>query len=250
MSRLSRGPEAVEGRFSALQRALRQAQGYGLIVLGGLSLTGCISAGIGAARYAAHESDPAVQVERAERDFAMLAQHEGQWTAFRATAAADALMFVPQPVSAQTWLAGREDPPRSVAWQPHAVYVSCDGDTAATTGAAQWPGGSHGMFTTIWQRQADGGWKWIADHGAPVTTPRVAPAKVTYRRARCAANAALDRPAALVRDAADAVGGGVSEDGSLHWHYVVRPNGALRFVVDLEEPGGFDRVIDDGAGGA
>lgn len=215
-----------------------------------LPLTGCISAGIGAARYAAHESDPAVQVERAERDFARMAQAQGQWTAFRATAAADALMFVPQPVDAQAWLAGRADPPRSVAWQPHAVYVSCDGDTAATTGAAQWPGGSHGMFTTIWKRQADGSWKWIADHGAPVSVARAAPASTLHRRARCAANATLDRPAALVRDAADAVGGGASEDGSLHWHYVVRPNGALRFVVDLESAGRHQRVIDDGAGGA
>ncbi len=213
-----------------------------------LSLTGCLA--VTAASYAAHESDPAVQVERAERAFAALAQTQGQWTAFRATAAADATMFVPQPANAQTWLAGRADPPRSVAWQPHAVYVSCDGRTAATTGAAQWPGGSHGRFTTIWQKQDDGGWNWVADQGGDVAAAIPAPAQVLHRAARCARSANQSNPAPLVRDASDSVGGGRSADGSLIWQYVVRPNGALRFTVDLESRGSYERVIDDGAGGA
>lgn len=212
------------------------------------ALSGCLA--VAAASYADHQADPFVQVVRAEQQFALTAQSQGQWTAFRATAAPDATMFVPQPVNAQTWLAGRADPPRSVAWQPHAVYVSCDGRTAATAGAAQWPGGSQGRFTTIWQKQDDGGWKWVADQGGDVAAAIPAPATIVQRSARCARSANQSTPAPLVRDVTDAVGGGRSADGSLVWQYVVRPNGALRFTVDLESSGAYDRVVDDGAGGA
>jgi hypothetical protein len=214
-----------------------------------LSLTGCISAGVGAIRYAEREADPLRQAVQAEREFALLAQTAGQWTAFRATAAPEALMFVPQPVNAQSWLAGRADPPRSVAWQPHRVYVSCDGRTAATTGAAQWPGGSHGMFTTIWQKQADGEWKWVADHGGPVATPLAPPDEVIQIRADCDATTSSEPPP-LLSDQGDTTGGGASRDGSLRWAWVVRPNGALRFVVDVRQDGCITRVMDDGAGGA
>ncbi len=178
-----------------------------LLALLPIALSGCISTGVAAIRYAEREADPVRQAVQAEREFALLAQTTGQWTAFRATAAADATMFVPQPVNAQTWLAGRADPPRSVAWQPHAVFVSCDGRMAATTGAAQWPGGGHGMFTTIWQKQPDGNWKWIADHGAPVSAARAARPAVAEVRARCARSRTIATPAALVRDASDSVGG-------------------------------------------
>ncbi len=41
----------------------------------------------------------------AERAFAASAQTQGQWTAFRAFADAEAIMFTPQPVKAQAWLA-------------------------------------------------------------------------------------------------------------------------------------------------
>lgn len=213
-----------------------------------LTLSGCLA--VAAVSYADHQADPFVQVIRAEQQFALMAQTQGQWTAFRATAAADATMFVPQPVDAQAWLAGRADPPRSVAWQPHRVYVSCDGRTAATTGAAQWPGGGHGMFTTIWQKQPDGEWKWVADHGTPVAVARTARSAIVETRARCARSRTIATPAPLVRDASDVIGGGRSTDGSLIWQYVVRPNGALRFTVDLESRGSYERVIDDGAGGA
>ncbi len=221
-----------------------------LLALAPLALSGCISTGVAAIRYAEREADPVRQAVQAEREFALRAQTEGQWSAFRATAADDAVMFVPQPVNAQSWLTGRADPPRSVAWQPHAVFVSCDGRMAATTGAAQWPGGGHGMFTTIWQKQPDGEWKWIADHGAPLTVARTARPSVAESRARCDRARAARPPAALVRDASDSVGGGTSPDRSLQWSYVVRPNGALRFAVDLEQNGVYTRVIDDGAGGA
>ena len=73
----------------------------------------------------------------AEIGFARLAQEKGQWTAFRETAHPDAVMFVPQRVKARDWLKAQKDPAEAVKWQPHAVYVSCDGNSGATTGAWQ-----------------------------------------------------------------------------------------------------------------
>jgi hypothetical protein len=87
----------------------------------------------------------------AEIRFAQLAQEKGQWTAFRETAHPDAVMFVPERVRAQDWLKSQTDPAEAVKWQPHAVYVSCDGNSGATTGAWQ-KGSANGYFTTVWAR--------------------------------------------------------------------------------------------------
>ena len=65
----------------------------------------------------------------AERAFARDAQKLGQWTAFRKYADETAVMFTPQAVWAQTFLADKKDPPKSVEWWPDRSFVSCDGRT-------------------------------------------------------------------------------------------------------------------------
>ena len=209
-----------------------------------LALGGCIAAT--AIAYGAHTADPVNQVILAERQFALAAQNDGQWTAFRAAAAPDAIMFVPQPTAAQTFLAGRADPPRAVSWQVHRVYVSCDGRLAATTGAAQWPGGSHGRFTTIWRKQPDGHWRWIADEGGTVAVPLTAPARVAHRRARCGGRSG--EALALIVNPGTVTGGGAANDGSLVWSYAVRPDGSRDMLVQLRDNAAFTRVIDDHEG--
>jgi hypothetical protein len=59
---------------------------------------------------------PATAVD-AERAFAAMAQTEGQWAAFRAFAASEGLLFVPEQVNAQEWLkeAGAS-PDGSLVW--------------------------------------------------------------------------------------------------------------------------------------
>ena len=157
----------------------------------------------------------AMPVEAAERAFAAQAQREGQWTAFRATAAPDAVMFVPQPVKAQEWLAGRKDPKSAVMWWPAKAFVSCDGALAVTTGP--WVGRKgRGYFTTVWQRQADGGWKWLLDQGEDLATPRAAGETETVR-ARC--GKPLTEPVA--QEAGGRSGGGSSPDGTLRWQWRV-----------------------------
>ena len=77
-----------------------------------------------------YQPDPS-SVIAAEIAFNRLAQKKGQWTAFRETAADDAVMFVPQRVVAKDWLKKQADPPASVSWSPSIVYVSCDAATLA-----------------------------------------------------------------------------------------------------------------------
>lgn len=161
-------------------------------------------------------------IVKAELSFARLAREEGQWTAFRETAADDAIMFVPNITNAQLWLKSKADPASAVEWQPHKITMSCDGSLAISTGAWQGAEGTSGYFTTIW-RQEDFGtrkrgkaaeWKWVFDHGAPLDKPLAEPDFIETKLASCkAAPAALDIPATIGMKRVT----GSSVDGSLVW---------------------------------
>jgi hypothetical protein len=140
---------------------------------------------------------------QAERDYARAAQTRGQWTAFRATAAEDALMFVPEPTRAVEWLAGRADPPVPVMWWPARSWVSCDGRLAVNFGPWLRKGGSvAGTFTTVWARAADGAWQWKLDRGNRVPKPIAAGDRPKPVKASCAnLAAARGAPASAARDA-------------------------------------------------
>ena len=152
-----------------------------------LALTGCAAGGGSRPSIARMlQQGPNIgKVVATEIAFARAAQEDGQWTAFRAFAASDATMFVPQAVDAQEWLKKQADPAQAVKWQPHEVWSSCDGSLAVTKGAWQRPDGSHGYFTTAWQRQQDGEYKWVMDQGEPLATPLVAPEFVRSEVADC-----------------------------------------------------------------
>ena len=159
--------------------------------------------------------ESANQILRTEGRFAAAAQRDGQWTAFAAFAAPDARLFVPQPVNAQDWLRGRANPAVAVRWQPHRVIISCDGTLAATFGAVQHADGRNGWFTTIWQRQDDGAWKWVADNGGFVSRPIAAPDSPAIEVAECPG--ALGPPD--FGPANDFIGG-ASDDRSLLWDWL------------------------------
>lgn len=183
----------------------------------------------------------------AEIAFARLAQEKGQWTAFRETAAKDAVMFDPEPNLAQAWLKGRADPPAAVKWQAHKAFMSCDGKTGATTGAWQRPNGTFGYFTTIWQfiqknERGDGEWKWVVDHGDALTTPRVPKEMIETKVASCKGRA----PALLVAPAEGAqMKSGFSRDQSLSYTWVVQPDGSRTVEVKLWNGQASETVILD-----
>ncbi len=117
---------------------------------------------------------PADAVAAAERAFARRAQVEGQWKAFRLTAAPDAIMFVPDARPLAAALTGATEPAVPVMWWPGTIAPSCDGTLALSTGPwVRAASGGQGTFSTIWKRIATG-YRWQLDHGR--ATPRFVPA--------------------------------------------------------------------------
>lgn len=187
-------------------------------------------------------------IVQAELAFARLAQEEGQWTAFRETAADDAIMFTPELVNAQQWLKGKADPAQAVTWQPHHIYMSCDGSMAVSTGAWQNAKGETGHFTTIWQQQDFGqrrpdkkiDWKWVFDDGQPLDTPLAEPDYVETDVASCAAKSSAGFPPAGLTDKGKA---GASADRSLIWNAAFTADGSRLVFVELAQgDGSFKRV--------
>jgi hypothetical protein len=191
---------------------------------------------------AAAEPQSAIDAERA---FAADAQKLGQWTAFRKWATSDAVMFLPQASNAQAWLKDKKDPPVAVFWWPGQSYVSCDGNTAINTGpwVREW-GKSVGYFTTIWQRQADGSWKWLLDHGDVLKIPRAEGGDIKAERAACPK---IPPPSTGI----DEVTTGAkyerrsSKDGSLRWEWEVLPDGSRTFRASIWDGNRHKNVITD-----
>ncbi len=161
----------------------------------------------------------------AERAFAKLAQDKGQWTAFRATAAKDAVMFVPRRVNAHTWLKSRKDPQRSVRWQPTKAWMSCDGTLAVTTGNWQREA-SVGYFTTVWRRQKNGGWKWVLDSGDKLKEARTNVSESNVTQPACRVPAKEDEFIFI----GSYSGGGESSDRTLKWDTYISEGGGQRFL--------------------
>lgn len=102
-------------------------------------------------------------VADAERAFAAQVQSGPQWAAFRETAAADAIVYAPGPVSAQGYFARLPEPAAKLSWGPSHTITSCDGTLAYSAGLWN-AGGRNGSFGTIWRREA-AGWRWLYDNG-------------------------------------------------------------------------------------
>lgn len=176
----------------------------------------------------------------AELAFARLAQEKGQWAAFRATAANGAEMFVPQRVKAADWLKARAEPAVAVKWQPHAVWSSCDGSFAVTRGGWDSPNAS-GSFATIWQREKNGGYKWLSDMSLTADGPAAAPEMIVARVAECKVRPAA--PPVLVATDTDWQTGG-SRDGTLQWGTGVTALGGRTIKVSLWNGTVFEPVLE------
>ncbi len=166
------------------------------------------------------------QVVASEFAFARAAQEDGQWTAYSDLAADDAVLFVPQPVNAKTWLKGRANPPQAMIWRPHRVWSSCDGSLAVAQGGTQLADGSAGYFTTVWQRQEDGSYKWTMRASGALDAPLVEPEMVQTQVATC-----TPRPATAAGEEAQGGPSGASRDRTLSWSTQVAPDGSRIFSL-------------------
>lgn len=158
----------------------------------------------------------AQQVIAAERYFAAQSERVGPLTALRATAAPGAMLFSPEPVPMEQVPAEVLDTPRGIHLNIHRVVLSCDATLAATTGTTRQADGQRSSYTTIWQVQGDGNWRWIADHAgeagaalADVTTPAVEVAECPGAEGPDAHN-----------DPAPGEARGGSRDSTLQWDWV------------------------------
>lgn len=87
-------------------------------------------------------------------------------------------------------------------WWPNFAGIARSGDLGFTTGGVAVNGQRTGHYFTIWQKQADGSWKWVYDGGSgasaadvpgpdsePVILPAGPPIKIVYPRTVTAADA-------------------------------------------------------------
>jgi len=117
----------------------------------------------------------------ADRAFAARAMEIGPGPAFVEFAADDATIFpgggVPETGKAAVMSKTAAWPPGMVIeWAPEAAHASKGGDFGYTWGYAKFTnsgqdGASYSKYLTVWQKQADGSWKWIADMGSPAPAP-------------------------------------------------------------------------------
>lgn len=225
------------------------AASLALVLAGALPLAGHAQPRRGPGNYA----NPSALIA-AEIAFHRLAEEKGQWTAFRQTADEAAVMFVPQPVMAQGWLKGRDNPPRTVDWQPYEVWMSCDGSLGVTRGAWQRADGSVGYFTTVWKRQEKGDYRWVLDQGDALSKPLEAPDMLSASVAQCPDRGdgreggprdgkGRQKPAEQpVPKVAAAAGGAASLDGTLRYAYKVEPDNARTITVTMRQ-GGKDETV-------
>ena len=205
----------------------------------------------------------------AELAFAQDAQVRGQWTAFAAAAAPDAVMFTPKMVWAQRWLKGRPNPAVAVKWQPQEVWSSCDGSLMVSHGAWQKAGPGTpeiGYYTMIWQRQPDGRYKWILDHGDTLAEPLAVPEMLTAHVADCPARP--DRidgpPQGQMNETRQSKAkpvkladlppldphyrAGAATDGSLKWQVTVDVDGGRKLAVSWMTGGVENDALNDEVG--
>ncbi len=120
----------------------------------------------------------------ADRAFAAMAKEQGTMNAFKAYAAEDAVSFGAawEPAIGPAAIAAATGNEGTLSWVPIDGKIAKGGDIGYTWGrfkfeAPQKDGKSSppvlGKYVTIWQKQPDGGWKFVLDTGAPNGPPPI-----------------------------------------------------------------------------
>ncbi|MEM8695603.1 MAG: hypothetical protein AAGE05_06235 [Pseudomonadota bacterium] len=188
-------------------------------------------------------TSPAEGAIATEYAFARAAQIDGQWTAFRAFADEDGILFTPQPSNVHEALEGLADPVAATHWWPARSFVSCDGSVAVNTGP--WVRAHQdrfGYFVTVWQRQQDDSWRWLLDDGRDLDDPMAAGEGPEVRRADCS-RLAPPPPAIVFPPPPAQHGHGRSTDGTLYWHWHTTEDGGRRLEVNLFDGQRFEEVL-------
>lgn len=119
----------------------------------------------------------------AEHAFAARALQAGTKTAFLEFASKDAVLFLPDRIRSVEYWGTQKESPAALIWAPNYADISSNGSMGYTTGNWEMrPSGKDsapnvfGQFVTIWQKQADGSYKFSLDigisHDRPVSFSR------------------------------------------------------------------------------
>jgi ketosteroid isomerase-like protein len=117
------------------------------------------------------------EIVEAERAFAQMAAEKGIAEAFHAFAAEDAVIkrqndtLIIGPEAIKEYYSSPFYQKAKVEWKPDYVKVDPAGNMAYTYGKFHWRSPDtagvmqelRGVFHTVWQRQADGTWKYVWD---------------------------------------------------------------------------------------
>ncbi|MGH9961693.1 MAG: YybH family protein, partial [Pyrinomonadaceae bacterium] len=118
-----------------------------------------------------------------ELAFAKTAEKTGTRPAFLAFIAEDGVLYRPAAVNGKKWLLEHPLPPSEkrplLAWYPSYAEVALAGDMGITFGPWEYKEDRSdqnpvacGHFATVWKKQADGGWKFVIDHGISLPQPK------------------------------------------------------------------------------
>lgn len=120
-----------------------------------------------------------------EGKFAAYSVKNGMRAAFLEFFADRSWLLRPGPVDAKTWLRARPDPAIVLDWKSQRTVLSASGDLGFSTGpwllrSKTEPAApaAHGHFYSVWQKQQNGEWKVLVDHGishGPTATPDTLP---------------------------------------------------------------------------
>lgn len=169
--------------------------------------------------YAA-EAPRANALAAEESRFAAYSVAHGMRDAFVEFFADDSVLLRPDPVNGRDYMKAQKNPPIVLDWKSQLAIVAGSGELGLSTGP--WKAASKtdpaepasfGQFFSIWQKQKDGAWKVLIDHGishgnseAPARVLRTVDLPDTGKGSR---RGAADDPekqfiAAATRDTADA----------------------------------------------
>jgi ketosteroid isomerase-like protein len=124
------------------------------------------------ASASAANSFSAADLAAEEAKFAAYSVQHGMRDAFVEFFATDSILLRPDPVNGREFMKARQNPPIRLDWKSQLAILSASGDLGLSTGP--WTStsntdpaapNSHGQFFSVWQKQVDGSWKVLIDHG-------------------------------------------------------------------------------------
>ena len=173
-----------------------------------------------------------------------MAREKGTWTAFRHYATRDAQWPGPQWQSVHDSLKGQADPAQAIVWGPDLVWASCDGSFALSTGPATYPSGRRSRFTTIWQRQDDGEFRWVTDQGFDLEDGYAEREMITARVADCPPRSRATREPRLHKARrGENWRANASDDRTLAWDIELRADCSRTLSVKALQGGAMTEVF-------